>query len=132
MADERSEATDGVFLLPRLRARRGLEMGAAAIWLLSTLAAAGYDAEPLRAEAQAAVEAGSLKTARRLLKSELATLRLKAQDLPRVPQETVDETSAIYLRLGKDAVQGVAGIIFRPITLMPCSHLSTTCSSLLF
>ena len=90
------------------------------VWFALFVASrAGYDAEPIRAEAQAAVEAGSFKTARRLLKSELATLRLKAQDLPRVPQETVDETSAIYLRLSKDTVHGIAGISYPEAHLIP-------------
>lgn len=70
-----------------------------------------YDPEPLRAEAQAAVDADDFKLARRLLRHELSDLRKKASKLPVVPQESVDETSAIYLRLGKKTAGGVANVL---------------------
>jgi hypothetical protein len=70
-----------------------------------------YNPEPLRAEAQEAIDANDLKRARQLLRHELSDLRQKARKLPAVPQESVDETSAVYLRLGRDVAAGVANVL---------------------
>lgn len=70
-----------------------------------------YDSDGVRAEAQALVEKNDLKGARKLLKHELSGVRKLAQTLPAVPQETFDEHSAVYLRLGQKVVPAIAGVL---------------------